>query len=191
MQIKLIVVVVFPKKSRGRYRGSPLTQKSAVKIRFPLLIKVLLFYTAYRQLSAFLKYASSLTQGKSTSPYCDNKTRPLSKRIHWTKVKPVHFLCNSYPAWYLGATCTKTKSSLFHLRPSLFFSSFSVECVSWVWVGRSVGRSNEKSVKRNHKMSENRRLKPQAVPWSLETTRHGHQMDTNSILQKIWWLMSW
>ena len=50
---------------------------------------------------------------------------------------------------------------------------------------RSVGRSDEKNVKRNHKMSENRRLKPQAVPWSLETTRHGHQMDTNSIWQKI------
>ena len=36
-------------------------------------------------------------------------------------------------------------------------------------------------VKKNHKKSENRRSEtPALLPWSLKTTRHGHQIDTNS-----------
>ena len=59
------------------------------------------------------------------------------------------------------------------------FCSFSVEQVSWFWVGRW-------GEKKNHKKSENRRPEtPASLPWSLKTTRPGHQMDTNSIWRKI------
>ena len=41
-------------------------------------------------------------------------------------------------------------------------------------MGGSVG-----GVKENHKKSENRRPEtPASLPWSLKTTRHGHQIDT-------------
>ena len=49
----------------------------------------------------------------------------------------------------------------FILRPSPFFS-FSVECVSWYWVGRSDWK--KKKLKKNHKKSRNRR------PWYPRTT---------------------
>ena len=40
-------------------------------------------------------------------------------------------------------------------------------------------------VKKNHKKSEKRRPEtPASLPWSLKTTRHGHQIDKNSIWQE-------
>ena len=52
---------------------------------------------------------------------------------------------------------------------------FSIKCISWV-----IGQMTKK-VKKSHNNPENRRLEtPASLTWSLETTRHGHQTDTNS-----------
>ena len=60
------------------------------------------------------------------------------------------------------------------------FCSFSIEQVSWFWVG---GWGEKKN---NHRKSENTRPEtPASLQWSLKTTRHGHQIDTNSIQRKM------
>ena len=69
----------------------------------------------------------------------------------------------------------KSKTVKRKLRPSLFFFSFSVECVSWCWVGRS-------DWKKNHKKSRNRR------PWypriTLKVNIHITRLTTCTIYCK-------
>ena len=58
----------------------------------------------------------------------------------------------------LGAADHNTGACSKNLRPSPFFFSFSVECVSWYW---SVGLKKKKLEKKSQEVSEQEALVPQ------------------------------
>ena len=63
--------------------------------------------------------------------------------------------------------------------PTLLLFLVSIECLPWFWVGWL----NEKRQKNLNKSEKRGPETTASLPWSLETTRHGHQINTNSILK--------
>ena len=54
---------------------------------------------------------------------------------------------------------------------------------------RSVGwkiETEKKNTKKNKKSEKRRPQTLASLPWSLKTTRHDHEIDTNSIWRKLW-----
>lgn len=84
--------------------------------------------------------------------------------------------------------CTRvlTLHSMANGHPSLCLFRLASNASSDFPVGGSDEKTSLKKREKNHKKSANRRPEtPASLSWSLETTRQGHEIHTNSIWRKL------
>ena len=89
----------------------------------------------------------------------------------------------------------KAQKETIRLRPSPFYSFFIASIDFPDDFGSDGGMKNRKRKQKQKttKKKKSEKRMPQtlaSLPWSLKTTRHDHQIDTNSISRKLWWSIS-
>ena len=139
---------------------------------------------AVNKASRFLFLCARSCISKKKSAIEDLRTGFSFSLFHWqkkTKQNKKQENRNTQKRWG-----DEAQKETIRLRPSPLYS-FSVYWFSWFWVGRWGEKKKEKT-KTKKKKSEKRMPQTLAsLPWSLKSTRHDHQIDTNSISQKLWW----